>query len=180
MSHKNGETAVYGYDPALFWVLSVSFWCLRKLIFSFAFNVSVLNRLKTERYLQHVVFRVRRISPFHKPLNSIIYEEIKMKDFNNKTKNGYFFMDLIRRQAIFTSVFIFQHRWIVEQYGKGTNGVGKVVKLHSQRKCNVNWCYLNLFNAFSILHVTRCLQWLISENYNRSLSSKIRLRLKTS
>ena len=31
---KSGETAVYGYDPALFLVLSVSCWCLAKLIFT--------------------------------------------------------------------------------------------------------------------------------------------------
>ena len=32
-SPKEGETAVYGYNPALFWVLSVSCWCLAELIF---------------------------------------------------------------------------------------------------------------------------------------------------
>ena len=32
-SYKNSKTDVYGYNPALFWVLSVSCWCLRKLIF---------------------------------------------------------------------------------------------------------------------------------------------------
>ena len=31
-SPKDGETAVYGYNPALFWVLSVSCWCLAELI----------------------------------------------------------------------------------------------------------------------------------------------------
>ena len=35
MSHKNDEIAVYGYNPALFWVLSVSCWCLVKLIFTY-------------------------------------------------------------------------------------------------------------------------------------------------
>ena len=30
-SHNNGETAVDGYNPALFWVLPVSWWCLAKL-----------------------------------------------------------------------------------------------------------------------------------------------------
>ena len=33
-SPKKSETAVYGYDPALFWVLSVSCWCLAELIFT--------------------------------------------------------------------------------------------------------------------------------------------------
>ena len=33
-SPKKGETAVYGYNPALFWVLSVSCWCLAELIFT--------------------------------------------------------------------------------------------------------------------------------------------------
>ena len=33
-SHKKGETAVYGYNLTLFWVLSVSCWCLEELIFS--------------------------------------------------------------------------------------------------------------------------------------------------
>ena len=33
-SPSKGETAVYGYDPALFLVLSVSCWCLAKLIFT--------------------------------------------------------------------------------------------------------------------------------------------------
>ena len=33
-SPKEGETAVYGYNPALFWVLSVSCWCLAKLMFT--------------------------------------------------------------------------------------------------------------------------------------------------
>ena len=32
-SPKEGETAVYGYNPALFWVISVSCWCLAELIF---------------------------------------------------------------------------------------------------------------------------------------------------
>ena len=31
---KEGETAVYGYNPAPFWVLSVSCWCLAELIFT--------------------------------------------------------------------------------------------------------------------------------------------------
>ena len=34
LAHKNGETAVYGYHPALFLVLSVSCSCLAKLIFT--------------------------------------------------------------------------------------------------------------------------------------------------
>ena len=33
-SPKEGETAVYGYNPALFWVLLVSCWCLAELIFT--------------------------------------------------------------------------------------------------------------------------------------------------
>ena len=33
-SPQKGETAVYGYDPALVLVLSVSCWCLAKLIFT--------------------------------------------------------------------------------------------------------------------------------------------------
>ena len=33
-SPKEGETAVYGYNPALFWLLSVSCWCLAELIFT--------------------------------------------------------------------------------------------------------------------------------------------------
>ena len=33
-SPKEGETAVYGYNPALFWVLSVSCWCLAELMFT--------------------------------------------------------------------------------------------------------------------------------------------------
>ena len=33
-SPKEGETAVYGYNPVLFWVLSVSCWCLAELIFT--------------------------------------------------------------------------------------------------------------------------------------------------
>ena len=33
-SPKKGETAVYGYNPALFWVLSVSYWYLAELIFT--------------------------------------------------------------------------------------------------------------------------------------------------
>ena len=33
-SVKKGETAVYGYNLALFWVLSVSCWCLAELIFT--------------------------------------------------------------------------------------------------------------------------------------------------
>ena len=33
-SPKKGETAVYGYNPALFWVLSVSCWFLAELIFT--------------------------------------------------------------------------------------------------------------------------------------------------
>ena len=33
-SPKKGETAVYGYDTALFLVLSVSCWCLAKLFFT--------------------------------------------------------------------------------------------------------------------------------------------------
>ena len=33
-SPKKGETALYGYNPALFWVLSVSCWCLVELIFT--------------------------------------------------------------------------------------------------------------------------------------------------
>ena len=33
-SPKKGETDVYGYNPALFWVLSVSCWCLAELIFT--------------------------------------------------------------------------------------------------------------------------------------------------
>ena len=33
-SPKEGETAVYGYNPALFWVLPVSCWCLAELIFT--------------------------------------------------------------------------------------------------------------------------------------------------
>ena len=33
-SPQKGETAVYGYDPAVFLVLSVSCWCLAKLIFT--------------------------------------------------------------------------------------------------------------------------------------------------
>ena len=33
-SPKEGETAVYGYNPALFWVLSVWCWCLEELIFT--------------------------------------------------------------------------------------------------------------------------------------------------
>ena len=33
-SPKEGETAVYAYNPALFWVLSVSCWCLAELIFT--------------------------------------------------------------------------------------------------------------------------------------------------
>ena len=32
-SPKKGETAVYGYNPALFWVLLVSCWCLAELNF---------------------------------------------------------------------------------------------------------------------------------------------------
>ena len=32
-SPKEGETAVHGYNPALFWVLSVSCWCLVDLNF---------------------------------------------------------------------------------------------------------------------------------------------------
>ena len=31
---KEGETAVYGYNPFLFWALSVSWWCLAELIFT--------------------------------------------------------------------------------------------------------------------------------------------------
>ena len=31
---KEGETTVYGLNPALFWVLSVSCWCLAELIFT--------------------------------------------------------------------------------------------------------------------------------------------------
>ena len=31
---NNSETAVYGYNPALFWVVSVSCWCLAKLMFT--------------------------------------------------------------------------------------------------------------------------------------------------
>ena len=34
-SPKQGETAVYSYNPALFWVLSVSCWCLAELIFTY-------------------------------------------------------------------------------------------------------------------------------------------------
>ena len=34
-SPKEGETAVYGYNPALFWVLSVLCWCLAELIFTY-------------------------------------------------------------------------------------------------------------------------------------------------
>ena len=33
-SPQKSETAVYGYNPALFWVLPVSCWCLAKLIFT--------------------------------------------------------------------------------------------------------------------------------------------------
>ena len=33
-SPKEGETAVCGYNPALFWVLSVSCWCFAELIFT--------------------------------------------------------------------------------------------------------------------------------------------------
>ena len=33
-SPKEGETAAYGYNPAVFWVLSVSCWCLAELIFT--------------------------------------------------------------------------------------------------------------------------------------------------
>ena len=33
-SPKEGETAVYGYNPALFWVLSVSCWCLAESTFT--------------------------------------------------------------------------------------------------------------------------------------------------
>ena len=31
---NNSETAVYGYNPALFWVVSVSCWCLAKWMFT--------------------------------------------------------------------------------------------------------------------------------------------------
>ena len=33
-SYNNSKTAVYGYNPVQFWVLSVSCWCLAKLIFT--------------------------------------------------------------------------------------------------------------------------------------------------
>ena len=33
-SYNNNETDVYSYNPALFWVLLVACWCLRKLIFT--------------------------------------------------------------------------------------------------------------------------------------------------
>ena len=34
MSYNNNEIAVHGYNSALFWVLTVSRWCLAKLIFT--------------------------------------------------------------------------------------------------------------------------------------------------
>ena len=32
--YNNSETAVYGYNPALFWIVSVLCWCLAKLMFT--------------------------------------------------------------------------------------------------------------------------------------------------
>ena len=56
-SPKKGETAVYGYNPALFLVLSVSCWCLAKLIFTWydqhcsillaKFNMSTVLKLQS-------------------------------------------------------------------------------------------------------------------------------------
>ena len=40
-SPKKGETAVYDYNPALFWVLSVSCWCLAELISRGTISIAV-------------------------------------------------------------------------------------------------------------------------------------------
>ena len=41
-SPKKGETAVCGYSPALFWVLSVSCWCIAKLISRGTISIAVI------------------------------------------------------------------------------------------------------------------------------------------
>ena len=68
-SPKKGETTVYGYNPALFWVLSVSCWCLADLIFTWydqhcsillaEFKMSTFHFCWSGRYRSYVLRHIR-------------------------------------------------------------------------------------------------------------------------
>ena len=81
-SPKKGETAVYGYNPALFWVLSVSCWCLAELIFTWydqhcsillaEFNMSTFHFCWSGLY-RFYVRRHIRLRPFAVPCGYCLY-----------------------------------------------------------------------------------------------------------
>ena len=72
-SPKKGETAVYGYNPALFWVVSVSCWRLAEFIFTWydqhcsilfaEFNMSSYHFCWSGLYRSYVLRHIR-LRPF--------------------------------------------------------------------------------------------------------------------